>query len=61
MNGLELEKGELFVTRQKDFIASVIIHEDDTFGLHIKIETCTGCIYNIEFPLERLRRFKGII
>ena len=66
MKRMELDKGEMLVTRhvnlsEEGFIVSIVVHEDDTFGLHIKISTDTGDFYNIEFPLERLRRFKGII
>ena len=66
MNKLELEKGEILVTNQvglsgEGFIVSLKGHEDDEFILHIKIRIDTGDIYNIVFPLKRLRHFKGII
>ena len=66
MKKLELEKGEILVTNQvglsgEGFIVSLTGHEDDEFRLRVKIRIDTGDIYIIEFPLKRLRRFKGII
>ena len=66
MNGIYLDKGEALVTDQiglsgEGFIVSVRAIDSCTFVLHIKIRTDRGDFYNIAFPLERLRRFKGII
>ena len=66
MNRIEIEKGELPVTRhfessKEGFIVSVMGTEESTFRLHIKISTDTGNIYNIVFPLKVLRPFKAII
>ena len=62
----EIEKGELIVTKRVDsnnegFIVSVIMREDNTFDLRIKIVTYTGDAFNVVFPLKVLRPFKGII
>ena len=66
MNRMKLDKGEMLVTMQVDsskegFIVSVKRLDCDAFGLHIKISTDTGDIYNIVFPLKLLRSVKGII
>ena len=63
---LEREKGELIVTRRVDsnnegFIVSVMMRDDNTFVMRIKIITNMGDAFDVKFPLRLLRPFKGII
>ena len=67
MNRIEIDKGEILVTKHVDsskegFIISITRFEDDgTFGMHIKISTDTGDEYNVVFPMNLLEPFKGMI
>ena len=65
--GIEIDKGEILVAKhvypnKEGFIVSVKRYEDDsTFGMHIKINTDTGDVYNVEFPMKVLEPFKRMI
>ena len=67
MNRIEIDKGEILVAKhfypnKEGFIVSVKRNEyDSTFGMHIKIITVTGAVYDVEFPLRLLIPFKGMI
>ena len=67
MNRIEIDKGEILVTKHVDsnkegFIASITRYEDDaTFCMHIKISTDTGEVYNVVFPMNLLKQFKEMI
>ena len=66
MKEVKLGKGELLVTRCVDqnnegFIVSVVMSEDNTFILRIKIITHTGNSFDVTFPMRLLKPFKGII
>ena len=67
MNRIEIDKGDILVTKHVDsskegFIISITRFEDDsTFGMHVKSRTETGEVYNVVFPMKLLEPFKGMI